>query len=175
MTKAKQLLADAGYPDGFELAVTTQEKRGIGLVTQAIVGDWKKIGIKVNLTTDADQGTYSPNQVSGNWPVFGIGYGTNGDVHYMTPIAFQPVGKTWNPLGSHDAELDSMFEAAASNPDEAARKTIYQKMIGRVVERAWFVPVALMPNFFYARDTIKGLELSPNNQFAAITYVEPAT
>jgi peptide/nickel transport system substrate-binding protein len=174
VAKAKQLLAEAGYPNGFDLAVTTQNKRGIGLVTQAIVDDWKQIGIKVNLTTDPDQGTYSPNQVSGKWPVFGLGYGTDGDIHYMTPAVFQPTGKTWNPLGTSDPNIDRMFTEAAANPDENAREGIYKQMIGYLVEQAWFVPVALLPNFFYARDTVRGLELSPNNQFAAITYVEPA-
>jgi len=174
VTKAKQLLAEAGYPNGFDLAVTTQNKRGIGLVTQAIADDWKQIGIKVDLTTDPDQGTYSPNQVSGKWPVFGLGYGTDGDIHYMTPAVFQPTGKTWNPLGTSDPTIDRMYEEAAANPDQNARNVIYKDMIAYLVEQAWFVPVALLPNFFYARDTVQPLELSPNNQFAAITYVEPA-
>lgn len=173
VAKAKALLAEAGYPNGFDLAVTTQNKRGIGLVTQAIVDDWKQIGVTVDLTTDPDQGTYSPNQVSGKWPVFGLGYGTDGDIHYMTPAVFQKTGKTWNPLGTSDANVDRLFDEAAA-ADEETRNTIYKEMIGYLVEQAWFVPVALLPNFFYARDTIGGLELSPNNQFAAITYIEPA-
>lgn len=49
--KAKQLLADAGYPKGFDLylysfvSILPEQK----VLTQAIAGYWSKIGIKVNI------------------------------------------------------------------------------------------------------------------------------
>lgn len=49
--KAKQLLAEAGYPDGFEVTLDAPNDRYMndGQIAQAVAGFLEKVGIKVNL------------------------------------------------------------------------------------------------------------------------------
>lgn len=49
--KAKELLAEAGYPDGFEITFDAPNDRYVNdaEIAQAVAAYWEKIGIKVNL------------------------------------------------------------------------------------------------------------------------------
>jgi peptide/nickel transport system substrate-binding protein len=48
-TKAKQLLAQAGYPNGFELTVITAPAGDAATIDQIIQAQWAKVGVKANL------------------------------------------------------------------------------------------------------------------------------
>jgi peptide/nickel transport system substrate-binding protein len=58
---AKKLLADAGYPNGFEVAMNCPNDRYVndGDICQAVAVNLAKIGIKVNLQAET-KGTYFP-------------------------------------------------------------------------------------------------------------------
>src|SRR5262249_42000871 len=54
---AKKLLADAGYPDGFELTMDCPNDRYVndGAICQAVVGMLARIGVKVDLLAQPKQ------------------------------------------------------------------------------------------------------------------------
>jgi peptide/nickel transport system substrate-binding protein len=58
---AKKLLADAGYPSGFEVAMNCPNDRYVndGDICQAVAANLAKIGVKVNLQAET-KGTYFP-------------------------------------------------------------------------------------------------------------------
>ena len=47
--KAKKLLAEAGYPDGFELTWITTPAGDTATIDQVVQAQWEKVGVKVNL------------------------------------------------------------------------------------------------------------------------------
>ena len=58
--KAKQLLAQAGYPHGFSFTITDQPSVDNGdLLTQAMVQDWKAIGVNVTIKTSPSLAAYA--------------------------------------------------------------------------------------------------------------------
>ena len=67
VAKAKKLLAEAGYPDGFSMDLPTTP--AIGLNTSAISQMLREGGIKVNLVT-AVSGTYTPRIINGDFPAY---------------------------------------------------------------------------------------------------------
>jgi peptide/nickel transport system substrate-binding protein len=58
---AKKLLADAGYPNGFELTMNCPNDRYVndGRICQAVAANLSRIGVKINLATET-KGTYFP-------------------------------------------------------------------------------------------------------------------
>lgn len=58
LDKAKSLLAEAGYPDGFKSSIMTNQKADQGLCIQLIKNQLAKIGIELELLT-YDSATYS--------------------------------------------------------------------------------------------------------------------
>jgi peptide/nickel transport system substrate-binding protein len=58
---AKKLLADAGYPNGFEVTLNCPNDRYVndGQICQSVAASLAKIGVKINLATET-KGTYFP-------------------------------------------------------------------------------------------------------------------
>ncbi len=58
---AKKLLADAGYPNGFEITMNCPNDRYVNdaQICQAVAANLARIGVKVNLAAET-KGTYFP-------------------------------------------------------------------------------------------------------------------
>ncbi|SEL30210.1 ABC transporter substrate-binding protein [Streptacidiphilus jiangxiensis] len=144
--RAKQLLAAAGYPDGFALTMETQGFLGIDLVTQAVVAEWRKIGVTVNITTDSSIGQWLGNATSKRFPVLGFGYG--GASTYLLSLDWMlPHPTAFNPFASQDPQLTSMLAAAAAAP-AAQAPALDQNVMRYVVDQAWFVSVLRMEGIY---------------------------
>jgi peptide/nickel transport system substrate-binding protein len=58
---AKKLLADAGYPNGFEVALNCPNDRYVndGRICQAVAANLARVNVKINLQAET-KGTYFP-------------------------------------------------------------------------------------------------------------------
>ncbi|WP_071058503.1 ABC transporter substrate-binding protein [Pelistega sp. MC2] len=84
IAKAKELLAKAGYPNGFEatlwsLPVQRPYNPNGRLMAEMLQADWAKIGVKVNITT-YEWGEYLKRAKAGEHQIAMVGWtGDNGD------------------------------------------------------------------------------------------------
>ena len=53
-TKAKKLLADAGYPNGFSTSVMIAASPTIQTMAEVVQSDWAKIGVKLDIRTSSN-------------------------------------------------------------------------------------------------------------------------
>jgi peptide/nickel transport system substrate-binding protein len=142
--KSKQLLAEAGFPDGFEFDLYAYRERN---QTEAMIGYLRAIGLKANLRymqyaamRDANRagkapmahqtwGSFSVNDVSAATPAF----------HKFTPDDV-----------SRDPEVRELLERGDSSVDPAARKQAYAKALALIAERAYAVPLYSLPTYYVA-------------------------
>lgn len=159
--KAKKLLAEAGYPDGFSLKVETQSLFGIDLVTQAVVQQWKKIGVTADVTTDTSVGQWLANATSKKFPVLGFGYG--GATSYALSLDWMlPHATAFNPFATSDPKLTRMLNAAAAAPADK-QPALYQDVMRYVVDQAWFVSVMRMDGLYAYNDKkLTGFKAAPS-------------
>jgi peptide/nickel transport system substrate-binding protein len=156
VARAKALLTEAGYPNGFTMKVLTTSFANTHLVPQAMAEDYKQIGVTLELTNQAEATNYLTDLSSGQFPAYGIGYGTQ-PVHLMGPGLFLPSAALFNPRKSSDAEVVSLYQRGAGL-DEAARADVDRQIIARLTDQAWFVPVVFVPVFFFANTKVGGIE-----------------
>lgn len=136
--KAKQLLAEAGYPNGFTVKV--MEVPSIyGDAAQAIAGQLAEVGIKLDLS---DQSADFFNQLkSGKWPMvtFNWSIGTN-PVHTYEGLS----SKTgfWNTFGNTSPTIEGLLTQLAQAKDTAAQKPILEQIAKAFQDESWYlVPV----------------------------------
>ena len=134
--KAKALLAEAGYADGFKV---TMIAGGTALrpVGEAIQGNLSDIGIDLafeNYTLPAwrkmlftDQSTIS---------LFGWG-GSVYDVSNALPVFFTG----GRPDYARDTELAEWIKAGAATSKVEVRRGIYDKALGRIADRVYTLPL----------------------------------
>ncbi len=165
--KAKELMAKAGYPDGFEtdfwyIPVVRGYMPDAKALSEAIAVDLANLGIKVNLKTE-DWAVYLGDRANGKFGIWQGGWGSdNGDpdnfigYHF---IAKEP-GKPNIEDGYYNAKLQELLVAGAREGDPDKRIKIYQEAEQvlhddyAVVPVAWPVGTTVVPKFIKGYRTL---------------------
>ncbi len=145
---AKKLLAEAGYPTGFDLELTARPVTKDAAV--AIVGYWRKIGINatVDLVTlngfDAKRSSGKLAAYFGERP-----YATFPDAGYALDVNFGNEARDY----WRDPVLQQAIKDGAAETDLDKRKAIYRKAFDYINEKAYMMPVSSLPQtFIHAKD-----------------------
>jgi peptide/nickel transport system substrate-binding protein len=129
---SKKLLAEAGYPDGFEVQLDCPNDRYVNdeQICQAVVGMLARVGIKVNLNAEPKSKFFAAILAAG-------GYDTSFYLLGWTPITFESYNvfqyitgcrdsKTnWgsNNIGGYcNPKVDALARQAVEESDEAKRE-----------------------------------------------------
>jgi peptide/nickel transport system substrate-binding protein len=144
--KAKQLLTQAGYPNGFTLPVLSTEAGDV--VVQAIAGYLQVIGVKLEIS---DHNTdFVQQALSGKWPAMVFSWG-------IVPVAqslaslLSPAG-IGNPLHSSDPQITADLEQALSTTGPTQTAAL-QKLVARVNQQAWFVLIGYGSSLYVTNKT----------------------
>lgn len=142
--QAKQLLSDAGYPNGLDLELMNPgAARGQQVVSvdELIQAQLKQASINVTLKT-FDVATYSGNVRSGNYQMDWETKGVEGDPDMYIYFVFYSKA-LGNYGGINDPELDKLLLLQRQQIDPAKRKETLRQAVRRIVDQAWSV------GFFY--------------------------
>ena len=146
MEDAKAMLAEAGYPDGFEITLNCPNDRYINdeAICQAFVGMLGQIGIDVNLVaqTKANHFPLIQNRETDfymlGWgvPTFDSEYVFNFLVHSKTDDR-----GSWNGARYSNAEIDEKIKSLASEVDEDVRNQTIAEIWQTVQDETIYIPV----------------------------------
>jgi peptide/nickel transport system substrate-binding protein len=147
--KAKQLLAAAGFPNGFDIDFYAYRERD---QAEAMISYLGAVGIRANLRflqyaamRDAMRsgkaallhqtwGSFSVNDVSAAVSVFHKG--TADDIN-------------------RDPDIKALLDRGDSSVDAAVRKDVYAKALALIADRAYAVPLYTLPTYYVAtRDLV---------------------
>jgi peptide/nickel transport system substrate-binding protein len=139
VNKAKQLLKDAGYANGFDLTILSVPLVGLDTLAQAVASYWKAIGVNVKIDGKTAASDFFAGLTSGKYGVSVAALGATNPTLLAWNCCFHP-GSAWNPDTTAVPELQSIIDKlSVSTGDEA---TATAKQFTRYVsENAWFVPV----------------------------------
>jgi peptide/nickel transport system substrate-binding protein len=157
--KAKALLAEAGHPDGFTLKVLSTGLGGMGTIVEALKGELAAVGIKLEVEEVNDEKSLIVKGTNKTFGATALGYGAQ-PLAMMAKALWTTSGVVFNPFKNTDPNLDDLAVQAAKAPD-AQRKDLESRIMERLTDQAWFVPVAFMPVFYFARADLGGLQVTP--------------
>ncbi len=127
--KAKELLAEAGYPDGFEMdmACPSGAYSHFEEVCEAVAGYLGEVGIKINLEF-MESGQYWDLEAEKQLPpLFGDSWSAVGGEAYRR---LKGALGGWDASYSawSDPEIDRLLEEIKSTPDQEARAKLYEEL-----------------------------------------------
>jgi len=168
--RAKQLLAQAGYPNGFKTTIHWPREGGpnIRALAQAMVSDWAKVGVTVQ-PLEKERAQWLADFGAFRWD---MNLQTNttgtGDADFTLNRLYTCAA---DRLGYCNPRLDSQLSQARSSLDEAERTSLYQT----ASQILWNEAVAIWPadlkNNAAVRNSVQGFELPTNNRpnFATVS------
>lgn len=170
--RAKQLLAEAGYPNGFTLPVVDTTLVGLNKMVQAVAGQLEKVGVKLEVTTKPTANDFFVAMQSGQYPVTAIPYGlaNMASLH----VGFVNPQGPWNPFHTTDPKLDALYQQyfAAGEQDRAA---LEKQINAYLVQQAWTLPVVGAPLSYYLAKGVTGIDAtSANSGVPWLTELRPA-
>lgn len=159
--RARELLADAGYEDGFSMTVLDSALQDAdSQIAQAVASNLKKVNIDVDLEVDTVS-IPSFTEKAETKKYEATIWASNGDVG-NTYRGFRSTGTMTNPFGYVDDEMESMYaESLASTGDD--RDAIFQKMSERWQELAYSIPILTQHYVNYVGPDITNVKASPAN------------
>ena len=156
---AKKLLAEAGYPDGFDLEFNVHEP--IKEIGEAIAGQLRKVGIRASIRP-LPISLYVRLRGEGKFTAF-LGFyptGAQPDMDNIFDLFFNGTRDYWN-----DPVIQAVQKEGAAELDEAKRPAIYRRGIDQVNKMNYILPIADLPLVFvHSKDVdIVDDPLSPIN------------
>ena len=160
-TKAKQLLAEAGYPKGFRIILNGPNDRYVNdaKVIQAVGQMWTRIGVQT--TVDAmPWSTYATRAGKQEFAAFLLGW-SSGTGEASNPL--RALISTYNPqkgLGTvnrgrySNPEVDSIIDQAVVTSDDTEREQLLRRATRLAMEDVAIIPLHQQKNIWAMR---KGL------------------
>ena len=169
--KAKALLAEAGYADGFSFGLKCPNNRYLNdeSVCQAITGMLAQIGVTATLDAMPVQ-NYWPELRADNYDMYLLGWspGTFDAEHPIRFLASTPNPEkklgSWNFGGFSNARVDELLPMIQSEIDPGKRQAMIDETHKILQDDVAYVPMYVQPLVWGARSNIE-LTQRPDNFF----------
>jgi peptide/nickel transport system substrate-binding protein len=158
--QAKQLLSEAGYPNGVDLDFTYPGAAyGQDYIShlQLLQAQAKKVGINIQLRSQ-DKNTWSSLEMTGKYLITAnpkTSAMPGGDIDAYVYANFHS-GTGENRYGVKDAQLDKMLEAQRREPDAAKRNELVREAVRYVTQQAYGIAVFRAAQCQFWQPSLKG-------------------
>lgn len=147
LARAKQLLAQAGYANGFDVPLACPNDRYVNdeEICQAVVAMWAKIGVKAKLTTQP-MTQHSAALQRFELPLYLYGWGvTTFDAQYTLQDIVHTQTKGVDGKGNYsrvsDARIDALVQQIKVETDIDKRLALMKEALQRTRDEVLFIPI----------------------------------
>lgn len=176
--KARQLLKDAGYEDGFTVTLwhmgsTSRPYFPVPTeIAEAIQSDLAAVGITAELFTE-DWGTYLQDAEAGKANMIMLGWtGDNGDPDNFLNVLYSQrvctVGSAGNYGFKKNAEIQGLLDAALMTYDQDERAQLYEEANALLVEQCTHVFIAHADQNLAFLNSVKGYIIHPTDRKSVV-------
>ncbi|MBU7042188.1 MAG: ABC transporter substrate-binding protein [Theionarchaea archaeon] len=172
--KARQLLDEAGYGDGFTVTLwhmgsTSRPYFPVPTeIAEAIQNDLAAVGITAELFTE-DWGTYLQDAEAGKANMIMLGWtGDNGDPDNFLNVLYSQrvctIGSAGNYGFKKNQEIQDLLDAALMTYDQAERARLYKQANALLVEQCSHVFIAHADQNLAFLNSVKGYIIHPTSR-----------
>jgi len=174
LEKAKQLVIDAGYPNGLDVTMRVIAAANYTKPAEVLQAQLKKIGINVKVEA-MERGTWFDVVNAGGdfemtFYAHAISVNDADFCSYPWLHSSEADGKGANYMGIKNAELDKYLELARTAQDEDERKAHYLKVCEIIRDESLFVPCYTGRRTMAAVKDLKGVQADPWMRYYKYNY-----
>ncbi|WP_306009919.1 glutathione ABC transporter substrate-binding protein [Bacillus sp. MMSF_3328] len=167
LDKAKELLAEAGYPDGFKTTIWTNDNKERMDVAEVVQSQLKGIGIEAE-TKVVEWGAYLEGTANGEHDMFILGWSNmTGDADYNQYFLFHSDarGNPGNRSFYSNPKVDELIDKGRQETDEQKRLEIYAEAQEIEMEEAPIVFLRNDEDMAVIGSNVKGFWMHPSGLY----------
>ena len=139
--KAKELLAEAGYPDGLDIgSMKTMSGSYFEKVMQVVQSQLAEVGITSTIE-GMDGNSLVEDCITGNFTLADMGQNLSLDYDFLKTYFNEEYINGLNMARVSDSQIQELFEQGASTTDKEERLAIYQEIEDLTQELCAYVPL----------------------------------
>jgi peptide/nickel transport system substrate-binding protein len=175
---AKKLLAEAGYPDGFEFTLDCPNNRYVNdeKICQALVGMWAKAGLRVKLNA-IPFANFIPKILNFDSSAYMLGWGV---ATYDALYTLQSLVKTktggaegsFNLGRVSDPKLDNVIDSIKIATDPKARDALLREGLVRTRDEYYYVPLHHQMRPWAMKKNVSTVYIADDRPEARFTRIE---
>ena len=176
---AKKLLAEAGYPQGFEVGMNCPNDRYVNdeEICKAVTAMLARIGVKVNLQAET-KGTYFPKILSRNTSFYMLGwtpgtYDSHNPLNALMSTPDEKTGRGQFNLGAYsNPKLDALTVSIASEGEAAKRSAMIREAMQLHQDEIGHIPLHQQALAWAMKKNVTTVQLADNFMFLKWTVVK---
>jgi peptide/nickel transport system substrate-binding protein len=153
--KAKELLAAAGFADGLDIIITTQESSPVPAIATIWKEQMAEIGVNVEIQLVPSDVYYGADDMWLEAPFAITDWGSRPYPQPYLDLAYTSTAQ-WNESHWSDPELDELAALAAKEMDHAERIRLYHEIQEIFIERGPIILPFFINNLWAANADLKG-------------------
>jgi peptide/nickel transport system substrate-binding protein len=169
--KAKQLLAEAGYPNGFEVTLDCPNNRYVNdeKICQALAAMWSQIGVATAVTA-MPRTIYFPKIEKRDTSLYMLGWGgaATDPIFILQPVLHGADGKgdgDYNYGGYRNAKLDALIDQIKTELDVEKRRHLINEALMIQHDELLHLPLHRQVIPWATRSNVRAVHLASNNVF----------
>lgn len=165
--RAKELLAEAGYADGFSTKIWTNDNPVRIQIAEYVQSELRDLNIDVSVEV-LEWGAYLDQTAAGEHDMFILGWSTPTlDADYAVYALFHSdnVGAPGNRAFFRDEEADALLDMGRQEPDPEARLQIYSELQEILIEKAPMLYLVYNENLAGVNNNVKNFRVTPASMF----------
>ncbi len=160
VNKAKELLAEAGYPDGIDITLHTSSiSQGMDEMAVAFKESAATAGIRVTIERHPEDVYWSNIWMVESFTM--VSWNGRPPDESLSIVYLSTA--TWNETHINNPELDTLIIKARGQKEFADRKATYAEIQRILIDDASRIIAVFRPVFVGMRDNVKGVSAHPNN------------
>jgi peptide/nickel transport system substrate-binding protein len=171
-TKAKQLLAQAGYPNGFSMQVLSVAVAQQNTLEQVLQGELAQIGVTLQPTIETSVSDYATQLATTTYPAITLSWGRL-PTSTQYQLLWGPDGQSSKPFGSTNTTMNNLYNKLIT-ATPAQEPAVAQQMQKFLVQQAWYLPVCATPLADFYSPSITGVTATGQRDTAYIVEYAPA-
>ena len=161
--KAKELMTQAGYPNGVDIKIATSgdERNRIAQLLQA---DYSQIGVNLDIEL-YEWGAYIDHISGKDHDMFIVGWSGGYEPDGSSTPLFHSAsgGPTGNRWWYNNPEVDALIEKGRSTIAWEEREPVYKEIQRMVMEDAVWIPLFIKEIVVGMRNGLEGVKISPTD------------
>lgn len=169
--KAKELLKEAGYENGFKTTIVTPNKPYRVKWAQIMQTQLAEVGIQADIEK-LEWGSYSDKVSKGEAPIYLLAWTWFPDPDFFLFQFFHKaqIGRLGNGQGFLDEEVSALIdEAKASTIDQEKRKALYKQVMEKAMAQVPRVEGWHKENINGIRNRVQDYNICPDDQVRIVT------